>query len=119
MITEAGTDGYLVKHDPIPDNILNKIKISVQKHGSDRIFIVGHYDCAGHPVDEKKDREDILAPVDKVKKASPIVPYRAYGFPKNGRLRRSPKGSRAEYRPHLASQVLQFRIDNRGGTAGC
>jgi hypothetical protein len=71
MITEAGTDGYLVKHDPIPDNILNKIKISVQKHGSDRIFIVAHYDCAGHPVDEETHRKDIMASVDKIKKSFP------------------------------------------------
>jgi carbonic anhydrase len=71
MITEAGADGYLVKHDPIPDSILNKIKISVQKHGSNRIFIVGHYDCAGHPVDEETHRKDIMTSVDKVKKAFP------------------------------------------------
>jgi carbonic anhydrase len=71
MITEAGADRYLVKHDQMPDNILNKILISVHKHGSDRISIVGHYDCAGRAVDEKKHREDILAPVDKVKKAFP------------------------------------------------
>jgi len=71
MITEAGADGYLVKHDPIPDSILNKIKISVQKHGSDRIFIVGHYDCAGHPVDEETHRRDTATAVNMVKKCFP------------------------------------------------
>jgi len=71
MITEAGADGYLVKHDRIPDAVLNKIKISVQKHGSYRIFVVGHYDCAGHPVNEETHRKDIIASVDKIKKSFP------------------------------------------------
>lgn len=71
MITEAGADGYPVKQNPIPDAVLNKIKIFVQKHGSDRIFIVGHYDCAGHPVNEETHRKDIITSVDKIKKPFP------------------------------------------------
>lgn len=71
MITEAGADGYLVKHDPIPQEILSKINISVSKHGSDQIFIVGHHDCAGHPVDEETHRRDILRAVTKVKESFP------------------------------------------------
>jgi len=43
----------------------------VQKHGSDRIFIVGHYDCAGHPVDEETRKRDILKAVSKLKESSP------------------------------------------------
>ena len=67
MITEAGADGYLVKHDQIPQEILSKINISVGKHGSDQIFIVGHHDCAGHPVDEETHRRDVLRAADKIK----------------------------------------------------
>jgi carbonic anhydrase len=71
MITEAGADGHLVQHDPVPGEILSKINISVNKHGSDQIFIVGHHDCAGHPVDEGTHRRDILRAVNKVKESFP------------------------------------------------
>jgi len=71
MITEAGMDGFIVNHDELPTEFINKISISLQKHGSSKIFIVGHDDCGGHPVDENTHREHILISVDKIKKLKP------------------------------------------------
>jgi carbonic anhydrase len=57
LITEAGpnlilskqTDFYLV------ESILNKLKISVEKHKSVGVAVVGHYDCAGNSA-KKEDQ---------------------------------------------------------------
>ena len=71
MITEAGMDGFIVKKDELPESLRAKIDISLQKHGSTQIFIVGHHDCGGHPVDEKTHREHIKAAVEKVSQNYP------------------------------------------------
>ncbi|MCD6163626.1 MAG: hypothetical protein J7K40_14590 [candidate division Zixibacteria bacterium] len=71
MITEAGMDGYLVKNEKLPEGFIYKLNISAEKHGSKHIFIVGHYDCGGHPVDEKTHREHVHISVDKIKSIMP------------------------------------------------
>ena len=71
MITEAGMDGFIVNHDILPSDILHKINISIEKHGSDHIFIVGHYDCGGHPVDDNTHKEHIKISVNKIKDIYP------------------------------------------------
>jgi carbonic anhydrase len=71
MITEAGMDGYIADHHSLPDSLKYKIDISIIKHGSNDIFIVGHHDCGGHPVEEDIHHEHILAAVDKLKELYP------------------------------------------------
>ena len=71
MITEAGMDGYLIKNFFLPNPLKQKIDISVRKHGSKDIFVVGHHDCGGHPVDEKTHRDHVIKSVDKLKKQYP------------------------------------------------
>ena len=71
MITEAGMDGRLAANSQLPENLAYKIGISIEKHGSQHIFIVGHYDCGGHAVSEDDHRRDVLQSVDKIKKAWP------------------------------------------------
>jgi carbonic anhydrase len=50
-ITEAGPNLILSKRedDVLVKAILDRLKISVEKHNSVGIAIVGHYDCAGNP----------------------------------------------------------------------
>jgi carbonic anhydrase len=67
MITEPGMDGYLAKHDEFPVELKHKIDISVNKHESKDIFIVGHHDCGGHPVDEGTHRQHVAQAVRKIK----------------------------------------------------
>ena len=47
LILSMQSDSYLV------ESILTRLKISVEKHKSVGVAIVGHYDCAGNPA--KKD----------------------------------------------------------------
>lgn len=51
MITEVGPDKLMAERDPerLP-GIKARVKISVEKHGSQVIALVAHGDCAGNPV---------------------------------------------------------------------
>ncbi len=74
MITEAGMDGLLTKQRcPKKESLIDKIDISLEKHGSCSVFIVGHSDCGGNPVDDKKHKKQIRSSVKRVKKWKPAV----------------------------------------------
>ena len=53
MITEPGVDAVLAENKPAQtiESIKRKAGISIRKHGSKLIAIVGHHDCAGNSVD--------------------------------------------------------------------
>ena len=70
VITEAGMDGVLAKQEDISE-ILRSIKVSVSLNRSTRLFVVGHYDCRGNPVDENLHREEII---HAVKRLRPLWP---------------------------------------------
>ena len=70
VITEAGMDGVLAKQEDISE-VLRSIKVSVNLNQSTRLFIVGHYDCRGNPIDEKIHRQEIK---DAVKRLRPLWP---------------------------------------------
>ena len=50
-ITEPGPNKILAdnKDSATVDSIKQRVAISVNKHGSKYIFVLGHYDCAGNP----------------------------------------------------------------------
>lgn len=41
-------------------------KISTSEHGSENIFIIGHYDCAGNPVDNITHKSHINESVKRI-----------------------------------------------------
>ncbi len=55
MITEPGPNRLLAEQVTTGqvESILARIDISVEKHGSKGIAVVGHHDCAGNPTDEE------------------------------------------------------------------
>ena len=67
MITEAGMDGLLAKGDVDITNIIEKINISLDKHNSEMIFIVGHFDCTGNQVNDETHRKHIRMAVERLK----------------------------------------------------
>ena len=77
MITEAGMDGVLAEDD-VEAGIIEKINISLDKHNSEMIFIVGHFDCAGNPVDNATHKKNICSAVDELK--SQIDHYNIVGL---------------------------------------
>jgi hypothetical protein len=66
VITEPGMDGVLATQDNIKE-FLRRIRISIEINNSVRIFIVGHHDCRGNPVDKKAHRKNILKAVKRLK----------------------------------------------------
>jgi len=75
-ITEAGLVG-LLSGDHLDrylvESIENKIKISVEKHGSRNIVVSGHEDCAGNPVSEEIHKKDIRKASDFISLIFPKV----------------------------------------------
>lgn len=51
-ITEPGPNKILAEVTDV-DSIRRRVLISVKKHGSKNIVIVGHHDCAGNPVEKE------------------------------------------------------------------
>ena len=66
VITEAGMDGVLAKQEDISE-IQRSVKVSVTLNKSTRLFVVGHHDCRGNPVDEKLHRKEIAESVERLK----------------------------------------------------
>ena len=68
MITEPGPDKILSSGTPEQlAVVLDKAKISVDKHGSEVIVIMGHDDCAGNPVPKEQHVADVKKAMQVIK----------------------------------------------------
>ena len=67
MITEAGMDGVLTNEGTNIEGILQKINISIDKHGSNIICVVGHHDCAGNSFDDEMHKKQICMAAQRLK----------------------------------------------------
>jgi len=63
MITEPGPNKILAegKDCHLLESIKRRVEISINKHGSKLIAIVGHYDCAGNPTEKDTQLKQILS----------------------------------------------------------
>jgi len=70
MITEPGRDKILSenKKSGISKSIKGRVAISIEKHKSKVIVIVGHYDCAGNSVTDDEHCRQIKKAVQNVDK---------------------------------------------------
>lgn len=60
MITAPGMDGAFAKgQQPLVDNVRRAAVVSIEKHHSCAIAVVGHAECAGNPVSEGQHAADI------------------------------------------------------------
>lgn len=67
MITKPGMDGFLSKKSSDISEIIKEIQITIDVHNSKNIFITGHYDCAGNPVDNDAHKRQIKKSVKRIK----------------------------------------------------
>ena len=69
VITEAGPNKILAEDENknLIESIKNRAAVSVQKHKSKVIAIVGHYDCAGNPVGEEIQKEQVASAMERMK----------------------------------------------------
>jgi hypothetical protein len=68
MITEAGADKVVATGTFNQlEAVKTKVLISVEKHGSRIIVIIGHDDCAGNPVTPEEHKTHLLKAVEKIR----------------------------------------------------
>jgi len=69
MITEPGPDKILSENKALDiiESIKKRVLISVEKHNSKIILVVGHHDCAGNAVGEAQHRSQIKEAVKNIK----------------------------------------------------
>lgn len=74
MVTEPGPNKILAENldSAIIENIKKRVEISVHHHGTKVVAVVGHFGCAGNPVE--KDVQ-----LGHLKKAQETV--KSFGFP--------------------------------------
>ena len=65
MITEPGPERVLAegKKKTTIQSIRKRFEISVKRHNSSLVAIVGHYDCAGNPVNKDTQLEQVIIAV--------------------------------------------------------
>ncbi len=68
MVTFPGADGIFssAEHSGEITLIQRAVSISIQRHGSHVIAVVGHYDCAGNPGDREHHYMHIRRAVSEV-----------------------------------------------------
>jgi len=74
-ITEAGPCRILAENKDrrTVSSIIERVKISINSHGSKLIAVSGHYDCAGNPCDEKTQKSQIKKSVEYLRSIYPEV----------------------------------------------
>lgn len=72
-ITEPGPNGILAndEYHSLVDSIFSRVDISVFKHNSTGIAIVGHHDCAGNPGPKEQQLQQTGLAVDAVARRYP------------------------------------------------
>lgn len=74
MITEPGADKQVIDGEQsTKDSVKHRIGISVTRHHSDTVAIVGHYDCAGNPGDKEQHVQQVEECVNVVKSWFPEI----------------------------------------------
>jgi hypothetical protein len=77
-ITEAGIVGLLAK-SPVSHELMEDLKfkvtdVSVGKHHSAGVIVHGHAECAGNPVTDEKQKEDIKKSVEVIRSLVNSIP---------------------------------------------
>lgn len=72
MITEAGPTRVILRGtDEEKESIQSKIQVSTEKHGSEVVAVIGHFDCAGNPSSKDDKVKQIKESVVVVQEWSP------------------------------------------------
>lgn len=79
MITELGPDKILSENKALDiiESIKKRILISIEKHNSKIVIIVGHHDCAGNAVGDAQHCRQIKEAVKNIKNWN--FPVNVYG----------------------------------------
>ena len=70
-ITTAGMVRHLAIETEQTAAILANLDLSIRKHGSRHVAVVAHHDCAGNPVPDKTQKQQVSTAVARVETAHP------------------------------------------------
>lgn len=65
-ITTAGLVKHLVADTDQTGILLANVEISVKAHGSNQIAVAAHHDCAGNPVPDETQRQQVDIAVERL-----------------------------------------------------
>ena len=74
-ITDPGPIKELAVDDAYLERIAARVAISVEKHGSRHVFVVGHHDCAGNPVEQAVQEDEIRACLARLRPRFPQAEF--------------------------------------------
>ena len=68
MITEPGPNKILAdnKDTVAVESIKKRVELSIKKHGSKDIFLIGHEDCSGNPVEMIQQNKDTFKGMETI-----------------------------------------------------
>lgn len=68
MITEPGPNKILAENKDLQaaTSIKKRVKISLNKHGSEILIIAAHDDCAGNPVNEQTQKQHLRESLNNI-----------------------------------------------------
>ena len=63
VVTEAGPVGLLSQHPGSREalSVFRRVEVSIEAHSSKQIAIVAHSDCAGNPVPDSEQKQQIYS----------------------------------------------------------
>ena len=86
-ITDAGAVNKIVNDEDYLKSIEDKVVlISVNKHKSDHIFVAGHSDCAGCPIDDETQKGYIRQAAEKMHNDLPHEAVTGFFVHENGEI---------------------------------
>jgi hypothetical protein len=73
VVTEAGPVGLLSQRPESRDarSVFRRVDVSIEAHSSKQIAIVAHYDCAGNPVPDSEQKQQIYSCLEILAKRYP------------------------------------------------
>ncbi len=73
MVTEPGPNKVLAEqtNETLLNSIFSRVEISLYKHLSNQIAVVGHYDCAGNPAPKNVQIEHIKKSIEALSQKYP------------------------------------------------
>jgi len=73
VVTEAGPVGLLSQHPGSRDawSVFRRVEVSIEAHSSKQIAIVAHHDCAGNPVPDSEQKQQIYSCLENLARRYP------------------------------------------------
>jgi carbonic anhydrase len=73
LVTTAGTVRHLAEETSETNTLLRNLALSTRNHGSRHIAVVAHHDCAGNPVADKTQKEQVRLAVRRIRDHHPTA----------------------------------------------